>query len=702
MKYIYKNFILVSIMRKISFLLLLFILPEILLSNKQYAFVTLDFEDEKKREIPEELFGNFIEYYMSFRNGKLSIWAQDIQDRGFDMKQEWRNTAQYWYKYVRSASSDPVWEVLEGGYNKNAPYFQRVTKTGNDGYAGVKQNIYATEGAGYDFYVYLRGSQSIEEVKVRIIDVEKNDLISEYSLGKPEQDWQKHSVHISPLENCNYFALTICFTGEGSLDLDEASLIPDNNINGFRKGFYDNFKKWEPTILRYPGGWFVEYSAFRFEMGIGDIDQRPVYKGHEVDRLDFGYHEFIAFCREIGCKPHMVVPFLDSSPEESARFVEYFNGPATSEMGALRAKNGSEEPFDVKFWEIGNEVWFNAEEYGKGFAKHYKAMKEVDPTIECMISGDIWSGDEYVDTIMTEVGENCDYYGWHWAQPLSEDPDATDEQRYLCAVAGNLSMEDNVDYIQSWINKKGLAGTMKQTITEVWTSYAIKDWDPDTTLLGGSLQNGLWMAGQLNSAIRMSDLVKIFEKTYSVHTFRLEIDSENRKVYYATPTYHALQMYTQHHGEIHLPAYVNCGEYDTPNIKGHLWNSDVPWLDVIATSSEDSLFIHVLNRHPEDTIETHFNFNFVSNDSKVKEYLLYSDHYLDVNTVEQPNYIQLQEKEVPFSKSYDFLPHSFTILAMNLDDITSVASDKAEKEFSVYPNPCYDRAFLNIQGSSVC
>src|SRR5207247_7474793 len=38
-------------------------------------------------------------------------------------------------------------------------------------------------------------------------------------------------------------------------------------------------------------------------------------------------------------------------------WVEYCNGKADSRYGSMRVANGHPEPFEVKYWEIGNEIW---------------------------------------------------------------------------------------------------------------------------------------------------------------------------------------------------------------------------------------------------------------------------------------------------------------------------------------------------------
>ena len=64
-------------------------------------------------------------------------------------------------------------------------------------------------------------------------------------------------------------------------------------------------------------------------------------------------------------------------------------------MGKLRAANGHPEPYRVKFWGIGNEMWGISYQYGamkpSQFAfKHNqfaKAMRKVDPSIKLIACG---------------------------------------------------------------------------------------------------------------------------------------------------------------------------------------------------------------------------------------------------------------------------------------------------------------------------
>jgi alpha-N-arabinofuranosidase len=78
----------------------------------------------------------------------------------------------------------------------------------------------------------------------------------------------------------------------------------------------------------------------------------------------------------------------------AAEEVEYMNGPATTRLGAMRARNGHPEPYRVKLWDIGNEP-YGEWQIGRTDLKYYaiktnefaKAMRQADPSITLLASG---------------------------------------------------------------------------------------------------------------------------------------------------------------------------------------------------------------------------------------------------------------------------------------------------------------------------
>ena len=91
-----------------------------------------------------------------------------------------------------------------------------------------------------------------------------------------------------------------------------------------------------------------------------------------IDQSSFGTDEFLQLCNRINSEPVMVVRIGFDRPasehaailQEAVDWVAYCNEPATGKMGSQRAANGHPEPYNVKYWEIDNEMWeFGIENY---------------------------------------------------------------------------------------------------------------------------------------------------------------------------------------------------------------------------------------------------------------------------------------------------------------------------------------------------
>ena len=134
------------------------------------------------------------------------------------------------------------------------------------------------------------------------------------------------------------------------------------NIRGFRKAAVDSFKKIHPPVLRWPGGCFAE--TYDWRDGIGPRSQRPrrmnwwYYCDGRVESNQVGTHEFMDFCRMVGAEPYVAANMTSVTPLHIRDWIEYCNLPqGLTTLTDERAANGSPEPFNVRFWGIGNENW---------------------------------------------------------------------------------------------------------------------------------------------------------------------------------------------------------------------------------------------------------------------------------------------------------------------------------------------------------
>lgn len=131
------------------------------------------------------------------------------------------------------------------------------------------------------------------------------------------------------------------------------------NINGYRKQAVDYLKDLGIPVLRWPGGCFAD--DYHWRNGIGPANQRPktvnIHWGGYVEDNSFGTHEFIGLCRLIGAEPYLAGNVGSGTPSELRDWIEYCNMPSGSTLADERVRNGSPDPFDVKYWGIGNESW---------------------------------------------------------------------------------------------------------------------------------------------------------------------------------------------------------------------------------------------------------------------------------------------------------------------------------------------------------
>ncbi|KAF4955237.1 hypothetical protein FSARC_11910 [Fusarium sarcochroum] len=170
---------------------------------------------------------------------------------------------------------------------------------------------------------------------------------------------------------------------------------PLSDENGFRKDVIEALKELNSPVVRYPGGNFC--ATYHWMDGIGPRDKRP--KKQElawigVESNQFGTDEFIQWCRIVGTEPYIALNMGTGTLDEALGWVEYCNGTQDSHYANLRRENGHEEPYNVKYWALGNEMWgawqveqMTKEDYAKKAYQWAKALKLLDPTIELILCG---------------------------------------------------------------------------------------------------------------------------------------------------------------------------------------------------------------------------------------------------------------------------------------------------------------------------
>ena len=323
---------------------------------------------------------------------------------------------------VKTPSVAPQWVAfgngdfsLVKGDAVNMDYSQRIS-SGRQ-FSGVKQGPQILrEGDRFPGYIYAKGEGSL-----RVGLLSGGKWVAYSDLGKQGEEWEKHEFCLDPgdYQGDAEFAIAVC---DGSVQVDEVSLTTEKGraLGGFRPDIFEAVKDLHPTCLRWPGGGYV--AQYNWKWGIGPQEQRqrwPHWMWMDYDQNCFGTDEFIRFCREIDTEPVIVVSVGFDRPEseheqilqDACDWVAYCNEPATGKWGSVRAANGHPEPYNVKYWEIDNEMWeMGLEKYEAAVREFSVAMRKVDPDIKIIACGGFRGEDE---GFLNRSGRYFDYMSLH-------------------------------------------------------------------------------------------------------------------------------------------------------------------------------------------------------------------------------------------------------------------------------------------------
>lgn len=351
------------------------------------------------------IFGQFIEHMGNCIYG--GIWAEMLHDRKFfhPVPAEgpiWKHTPQH----ARYLAASP-WKLIgqRGGFSMDTEmplsgsHSLRIEVSGSP--TGVFQDELAVVGGKpYVGSIVLRGKPAAGPVTIALIWGEGSTARQTLKIAGLTDEFQAHLLDFSPAASSDNARLEIVASGNGSFTVGAVSLMPGDHVNGFRSDTLALLRQLNSPIYRWPGGNFV--SAYDWRDGLGDRDRRPTRANPAwtgIEPNDMGVHEFVDLCRLLGAEPLITVNTGFGDAYSAAAHVEYTNGPTSTPMGALREKNGSAEPFRVKFWCVGNEMWGNWQ-LGHMKLEHYiqkqnwveGMMRKVDPDIVTIASGDLGNG----------------------------------------------------------------------------------------------------------------------------------------------------------------------------------------------------------------------------------------------------------------------------------------------------------------------
>ena len=184
----------------------------------------------------------------------------------------------------------------------------------------------------------------------------------------------------------------------------EKSKVP--NVGGIRQELINRLKEMHAPVVRWPGGCFAD--SYNWRDGVGPRDKRPTRTNfwantpylakarngpQKYEPNEFGTNEFNRFCKLAGAQPYMAADLRSLNPYDFYEWIEYCNSPAgTTTLAKLRAEGGDTEPFNVRFWGVGNESWgcgggFTGDEYAVEFRRFSEWVPRYGVDLAFIASG---------------------------------------------------------------------------------------------------------------------------------------------------------------------------------------------------------------------------------------------------------------------------------------------------------------------------
>ena len=573
------------------------------------ATITIDASKPASYKIPRTIFGTFLEPIGNSIYGGL--WAELLQNPSFE-DNLWNASA-----IQKMLSDEPPlarasdlglplpWEPLdakqgnryEPRWNDAANSYRSLFLMGlPDKQVGVRQKVFLPvhrmlKYVGRLYAKYQSGPREIE-VSIRRRD-HPEELFARSKIPLTGNEWKRYEFRldveagkIAPLEPADF---VIAVGNESRVLVDQASLMPADNVDGMDPEIIAMAKAMKTPLLRF-GGNFT--SAYHWRDGTGPRDKRvsmlniawgmPEYN-------TFGTDEFLRFCELIGARPQIALNLGSGTAGEAAGWVKYVNEHWGEHAGGL-------------LWELGNELWGTFQvgyptrqrvaERTKAFSD---AVREVDPNAKWIATGgDEDSYRDWNETQLTNAGAFA-YLSTHFV--VTDDrvqrQNSTADFIAQADFALPVGLERKLREMHKQTQENPQARDRVKTAFTEWLFWARQGDAPRYDNMGGAIST----AGFLNMLMRVADIVPIADMTGIMEFGGIW---KRRGGVFGAPSYWAFRMYSNANAVQVVEARTEVEKYDVEQGSIRLPSiPDVPYLDVVAARNEagDKLTLFCVNRH---------------------------------------------------------------------------------------------------------
>lgn len=616
------------------------------------------------------IYGQFIEHLGRCIYG--GVWAEMLEDRKFYFP----ITANYDpYKSLEETPFPVVgaspWRIIgdpagvtmdphDSFVGDHTPHVRRGS--------GIEQlDLALQEGREYEGHVWLKGKGTVTLSLAEGEDADPRQIASFDLTG----DYQKYTFQFAAETDTEHATLQINIQAEGAAHIGAVSLMPQDNVRGMRADTLALLKELDAPIYRWPGGNFV--SGYDWRDGIGPRDRRPPRKNPAwtgVEHNDMGIDEFIGFCREVATEPMIAANTGFGDAYSAAQEVEYCNGSNDTIGGSWRAKNGAEQPYNVKYWCVGNEM-FGPWQLGYMKLEHYtlkhndvaRAMWDVDPKLVLVGVGDLGGQNSSGETgwsegMLQSSRKYMDMISEHFYTGRTPWTDGGKSSSVAAHVAEmRRAIRSKAAGHRKLQDKMGLTGDRRLPIAMDEWNYWHRDYVYGELGCRYDLADALGVAVGLNEYARNTDIIHMAHYAQTVNVIGC-IKTTKTDAFLAT-TALPLMLYRKHFGVTPVAAEFDSGAND---------------LDVAAALDDDGkvLALGVVNPAPEPaTIELRVKGSKVGDEAE--QWTVGGDDPRAYNEVDQQR-VDVEHSRLQLEENWTAPAYSFSILRVAIEEAPLPAS----------------------------
>ena len=375
----------------------------------------------------------------------------------------------------------------------------------------------------------------------------------------------------------------------GGLWVGKNSPIP--NINGYRRQAVEYLKELGIPVLRWPGGCYAD----------------DYHWGGYLEDGSFGTQEFVGLCRLIGAEPYLAGNVGSGSPREMRDWIEYCNMPTGSTLAEERIKNGSSEPFRVRYWGVGNEAWgcggwMRPEVYADHYRQFSVYLRKYGDTQPFLISSGPNGNDtrwsrKFMDTL---EGGRPEGISMHYYEGGEDHPLHFTEEHLKKQLAIFSRVEDAIVQQRSLFDSYREGRKIALVLDEwgVWDRIAEEDekkfgklWQQSTMRSAAAAGLGLNIFNRQADKLYMCNIAQIANVLQSL----LLTDGPEGKQCIRTTTYHAFALFKGHRGNTAVKVETDSATSDR----------EKPSLDLSVSASKKNglLLVSLVNPLPDQDFE---------------------------------------------------------------------------------------------------